>query len=68
MKVPKNGSQWMSTDGNYFHVLGTIEIDGNTWVHYIKDDQKEPLEFSCYLESFLERYKEIVNDSTKRNR
>jgi hypothetical protein len=64
--IPKNGSQWISTDGSYFHVLGTIEIEGKIWVHYQKDNQKEPQEYSCYLESFLERYKEIVNDSSDR--
>jgi hypothetical protein len=62
-KIPKDGSKWTGTDGHErFHVLHTIELDGNTWVHYIKETTKETneaREYSCYLESFLLRFREL---------
>ena len=40
--LPKDGSKWTGTTGHdRFHVLHTIEIDGNTWVHYIKENAKK---------------------------
>jgi hypothetical protein len=63
MKIPKIGSKWSGTGREVFHVLHTIELDGNTWVHYIKETKKEtnePREYSCYLESFLQRFTPIV--------
>ena len=60
--LPKDGSKWSSTGGNdVFHVLHTIEIDGHTWVHYVKDTAKgnEYREYSCYVESFLERFRAL---------
>ena len=59
MKIPKNGSKWTGGTGDRFHVLNTIELDGHTWVHYIKEDASEPREYSCYVESFLERFREL---------
>ena len=63
MKIPKDGSRWTGTDGGeVFHVLHTIELEGHTWVHYIKETRKdtgETREFSCYLESFLQRFRAL---------
>jgi hypothetical protein len=59
MKIPKDGSKWTGNVGDIFHVLHTIELEGKTWIHYIKEDSKDPREYSCYLESFLERFREI---------
>ena len=60
MKIPKNGSKWAGSGRDTFHVLSTIELEGKTWVHYIKDNtQADPREYSCYLESFLERFREL---------
>jgi hypothetical protein len=60
MKIPKNGSKWAGSGQDTFHVLSTIELEGKTWVHYIKDNtQADPREYSCYLESFLERFREL---------
>ena len=62
-KLPKIGSRWSGNDTRQvFHVLHTIELDGHTWVHYIKEDTKdinETREYSCYLESFLERFRAL---------
>jgi len=62
-KLPKDGSRWAGADRDVFHVLHTIELEGHIWVHYIRETVKEdgrPREFSCYLESFLSRFTEIL--------
>jgi hypothetical protein len=60
---PKVGSRWYADDiRQVFHVLHTIELEGHTWVHYIKDkttDINEIREYSCYLESFLTRFRAL---------
>lgn len=61
----KQGSRWASADKE-FVVLAVVEQEGNTWVHYRKDlGIKVPAlqcrEYSCYEESFLQRFREIVN-------
>lgn len=60
--LPKDGSRWSGSDNSVFHVLHTIVIDGQIWVHYIKETTKETneaREYSCYLESFLERFRAL---------
>ena len=59
MKIPKDGSKWTGSGNDKFHVLHTIELNGNMWIHYIKEDAKDPKEYSCYLESFLSRFREL---------
>jgi len=56
------GSKWTGVTGNdKFHVIHVVELDGHTWVHYIKENAPEDTtrEFSCYLESFLSRFRAI---------
>lgn len=57
----KVGSKWMGNENNRFRVIHVIEIEGNTWVHYIKENASEDFnrEYSCYEESFLTRYREV---------
>ncbi len=57
----KVGSKWMGNENNRFRVIHVIEIEGNTWVHYIKENALEDFnrEYSCYEESFLTRYREV---------
>jgi hypothetical protein len=61
MNIPKQGSRWTGPD-NYviFRVLHTIELDGHTWIHYCREDNGDQ-SYSCYVESFLERFREILN-------
>ncbi len=59
MKIPNNGSRWSSYDGNTFHVLAVVELEGKTWIHYVKEKTENPQEYSCYLESFLSRFTEL---------
>jgi hypothetical protein len=60
--LPKPGSIWTSPDNTRFRVINTvlIETDGHTWVHYIQE--KTDKEYSCYLESFLQRFRTFDND------
>jgi hypothetical protein len=59
----KDGSRWAGTDSKVFVVLHTIEQDGHTWVHYRDDSGSPPREYSCYQESFVQRFNQILNDS-----
>jgi len=62
MKIPKNGSRWTGQNGYVvFRVLHTVTMnDGHIWVHYC-DDSNGDKSYSCYVESFLERFTETVN-------
>lgn len=51
----KEGSRWWAGDQKKFVVLHVIEQEGHTWVHY-RDESADPKEFSCYKESFLQRF------------
>jgi len=56
MKTIKEGSRWGAYDRKVFVVLHTIEQDGHTWVHYRDEVGSPPREYSCYEESFLQRF------------
>lgn len=60
----KVGSLWWGGSDKKFRVLSVTDVDGHTWVHYREDrGYKVPVleckEYSCYLESFLERFREL---------
>ncbi len=58
----KEGSKWTGTGDNIkFRIIQVVEIEGHTWVHYIKENTPEDSnrEYSCYLESFLQRFRPI---------
>jgi hypothetical protein len=60
MKAVTRGSRWCAGQGERFLVLDVITIEGYTWVHYRDDKNKEtPGEYSCYLESFLQRFSRL---------
>ena len=59
MKIPREGSRWWGGDNNKFRVLHIVEQGDNTWVHYVKENTVPAQEYSCYLESFLERFSEL---------
>ena len=60
----KEGSKWSSATGQEFRVLNVVELEGHTWVYYIKEHAPEDdiREYSCYIESFLDRFREQPND------
>ena len=57
INLPKEGSKWSSVSDTFI-VLHTIELNGRMWVHYRKE--LDALDYSCYLESFLDKFNEIV--------
>jgi hypothetical protein len=59
MKEIKEGSKWGSPDGKKFHVIHVVDVDNHTWVHYEQDNILESREYSCYIESFLQRFTEL---------
>jgi len=61
----KEGTRWSSSDGNVFHVMNVVEVDGHTWVHYEQDNVPESRTFSCWVESFVGRFSPILNESRK---
>lgn len=60
--IPKVGSRWTG-NSNYviFRVLHIVEMDGHTWVHYCNEDNGDSA-YSCYVESFLERFRETISN------
>ena len=55
--LPKEGSKWGGSERDIFYVMHTIEIEGHTWIHYKKVNSDK--EYSCYVESFLQRFREL---------
>ena len=62
--IVEPGSKWVSTDFVKFQVIDTTEINGQKWVYYrkLKSSPEECREYSCFLESFLNRFTKIVNE------
>jgi hypothetical protein len=54
----KQGSKWWAENGKTFQVINVIEVDNHTWVYYrdLKKVNEEYKEYSCYIESFLQRF------------
>lgn len=55
------GSVWASADGRTFQVIDQIRVEGKDWIHYrrIDSEYEEPKEFSCFVESFLDRFHQL---------
>lgn len=60
----KVGSKWVGNGHDRFRVLHVIELEGHTWIHYIKENAPEDFvrEYSCYEESFLARFRQTPDD------
>jgi hypothetical protein len=59
MKPLKEGTRW---DGGekVFVVLQEVEADdGHKWVYYREERGNPPREYSCYKESFLQRFRPL---------
>lgn len=59
MKLVKKGTCWSGASGKVFTVIDVVELEGNTWVYYrdhMTEEGEEVKEYSCYEESFLERF------------
>jgi hypothetical protein len=61
MDMIKEGSCWGSNNGKVFQVISRSEVDGHIWIFYrlLEKNPDEVKEFSCYEESFLERFHQL---------
>jgi len=56
MKPVSEGTKWRGID-KVFIVLAEVEADdGHKWVYYREELGNPPREYSCYKESFLQRF------------
>ena len=58
----KDGSCWAGSSGKVFLVLNRVELDGQVWIYYRDyrhNTEDEVQEYSCYEESFIERFHEL---------
>jgi hypothetical protein len=57
----KAGSCWTSKNGKIFQIISRTEIEERTWIFYrlLENNPDEVKEFSCYEESFLERFHQL---------
>lgn len=55
--IVENGI-WSDVEGKKFRIIKVIEIDEQIWIYYASKGKEPYQEYSCYLESFLERFKE----------
>jgi hypothetical protein len=65
MTAVTEGSVWRGSDESRVRVLSVTELEGHTWVHYRQDLGKrfpviECKEYSCYIESFVQRFNPTV--------
>jgi hypothetical protein len=61
MITPTAGSKWSDGKGKEFIVIELVDIDNQTWAYYRENssDLIEPRMYSCFLESFLQRFNSI---------
>lgn len=55
------GSRWYGNSMHHvFVVIHEVETnDGHTWIHYREQIGDPPREYSCYKESFLQRFTKL---------
>lgn len=59
----KVGSYWAGSEHEHFYVINVMKLNEHVWVHYRKetDTEDSAREYSCYLESFLHRFRLLTN-------
>lgn len=60
------GTKWQGTGRTQFVVISVTEVDEHIWVHY--RDDKGTREYSCYKESFVQRYSPVLNEHQNTNK
>lgn len=61
-KTVEPGTIWLGTARERFQVIHVIEDEqGHVWIHYRRLESPEPREYSCWQESFLQRFSPWVN-------
>ena len=51
---------WEGGARNYFRVIDVVDLENQTWVHYMR--LKDNLEYSCLEESFTHRFRKVLAD------
>jgi len=61
MTAPAPGSKWSGSNCKEFTVIEVVDLDNQTWVYYREDGLNliEPRLYSCFLESFLQRFRSV---------
>jgi hypothetical protein len=58
--IIKEGTKWDGGNGKVFVVISDeIFTDENIWIHYRTETGNPPNEYSCYKESFLQRFRPL---------
>jgi hypothetical protein len=59
MTLLKEGTRW--DGGNkVFVIISEVDADdGHKWIHYREEKGNPPKEYSCYTESFLQRFRPL---------
>jgi|LauGreDrversion4_2_1035121.scaffolds.fasta_scaffold153113_6 hypothetical protein len=53
-------STWQDEQGNRYQIIHIIHDDaGHVWVHYRRLERDNPHEYSCWQETFVERFREV---------
>ncbi len=60
MQKIDTGEKWRSSDFELFRVIDTVNIEGQTWIHYMR--VRDSLEYSCLEESFIHRFSKDVSN------
>lgn len=55
----KVGTRWWAGDDKKFIILALVEEGEHIWVHYRDEGPGPSKEYSCYLESFLQRFTQL---------
>jgi hypothetical protein len=66
MKPVREGTKWGSADNKVFVVIHEVEADdGHKWVYYRDAVGNPPREYSCYADSFIQRFTPVASEVTR---
>lgn len=58
--IIKAGTRWSGSEHAAFVVINVVKLDDHVWVHYRKETDPAK-EYSCYIESFIQRFRSLPN-------
>jgi hypothetical protein len=59
IKSIKQGTKWTGIDKEFVVIAEVEATDGHEWVYYRDAKGNPPREYSCYKESFLQRFRPL---------
>jgi len=54
------GQVWSAVDGTRFRVIKQINMYGKDWAYYVNEETGK--EYSCWVESFVSRFRPHLNN------